>query len=207
MKKVISLLTVLLAVGAIIGFVGCEKEKPAPAAQAPAAPVETQAVAPADAAGFEEFPIGDDIEVGPLNVAAVYFQPVVMEPIESSGLTKDEASMHIEADISALAGNNLGFGKGDWVPYLTVDYTIANRSDGKVVLEGSFMPMSASDGPHYGANILLEKAGQYLVTFSIKSPENNGYLLHVDKETGVSGKFWKEPLIAQWEFDYVPREW
>jgi uncharacterized protein involved in high-affinity Fe2+ transport len=162
-------------------------------------------VGPGDVAGFEEFPIGDDIEVGPLNVAGVYFQPVDMEPTGSS-LPAAESDFHIEADISALQ-NELGYGVGDFVPWLTVDYEITD-SDGNMTAEGTFMPMSASDGPHYGANVSLGgKAGTYHVKFIIESPESQGYLLHVDKTTGVTGKFWNDPLLAEWEFDFVPREW
>jgi uncharacterized protein involved in high-affinity Fe2+ transport len=160
-------------------------------------------VTPGQTAGFEEFPIGDDIELGPLNVAAVYFQPVDMEPTEGS-LPASQADMHLEADISALS-NELGYGVGDFVPYLTVKYEIIG-SDGKKI-EGNFMPMSASDGPHYGANVKLGPAGTYKVRFIISNPEAQGYLLHVDKETGVTGKFWKEPLVAEWDFNYIPRVW
>jgi uncharacterized protein involved in high-affinity Fe2+ transport len=162
-------------------------------------------VGPGDVAGFEEFPIGDDIELGPLNVAGVYFQPVDMEPAGSS-LSAAESDFHIEADISALA-NDLGYGVGDFVPWLTVDYEITDES-GNMAAEGTFMPMSASDGPHYGANISLGgQAGTYGVKFIIKNPEVNGYLLHVDQATGVEGRFWTEPLVAEWDFDFVPREW
>jgi uncharacterized protein involved in high-affinity Fe2+ transport len=87
-----------------------------------------------------------------------------------------------------------------------VDYNITD-STGAVAAEGTFMPMSASDGPHYGANIKLGDAGTYKVKFIIKSPEDNGYLLHTDAETGVTGKFWTEPLVAEWDFDYTPIEW
>ncbi len=39
------------------------------------------AAAPGEAAGFTEYPIGEDQEVGDImNVAAVYFQPVDLEP-------------------------------------------------------------------------------------------------------------------------------
>jgi uncharacterized protein involved in high-affinity Fe2+ transport len=161
-------------------------------------------VGPGGAAGFEEFPIGDDIERGPLNIAGVYFQPVDMEPV-GMGLSAAESDFHIEADISALE-NDLGYGVGDFVPWLTVDYEIEN-SDGTMAQEGTFMPMSASDGPHYGANIALGDAGTYTVRFIIQSPETNGYLLHTDATTGVTGRFWTEPLVAEWEFDYIPREW
>ncbi|QIB70762.1 hypothetical protein Ami103574_11540 [Aminipila butyrica] len=161
--------------------------------------------APGEAAGFEEFPIGDDIELPPLNVAAVYFQPVDMEPADKAGLPASEADMHIEADISALK-NDLGYGVGDFVPNLTVNYEITSE-DGKTKVEGTFMPMNASDGPHYGANIKLGPAGTYKVRFTIENPEAQGFLLHVDKETGVTGRYWTEPLVAEWDFDYVPRVW
>ena len=161
--------------------------------------------APGEAAGFEEFPIGDDIELSPLNVAAVYFQPVDMEPADKAGLPASEADMHIEADISALQ-NDLGYGVGDFVPNLTVNYEITSE-DGKTKVEGTFMPMNASDGPHYGANIKLGPAGTYKVKFTIENPEAQGFLLHVDKETGVTGRYWTEPLVAEWDFDYVPRVW
>ena len=160
----------------------------------------------ADEIGFDEFPIGEEQDVGVLHVAAVYFQPVAMEPAAESGLSVEEADLHIEADISANE-NDLGFGIGDWVPFLTVDYKIVG-SDGKVATEGTFMAMAATDGPHYGANIALPNADTYTVIFTIHSPEENGYLLHVDAETGVTGRFWNEPLVVTFEgWEYIPQEW
>ncbi len=161
----------------------------------------------AEEAGFEEFPIGEEIDVEMLHVAAVYFQPVEMEPADAAGLTREEANLHIEADVSANE-NDLGYGVGDWIPYMTVDYTITDQDSGDVVLEGEFMPMSASDGPHYGANIYLENAGTYTLTVRFHSPAENGYLLHVDEETGVSGSFWEEPIVAEFtDWEYIPQEW
>ena len=69
------------------------------------------------------------------------------------------------------------------------------------------MPMSASDGPHYGNNVKLDGPGDYKITFIIENPEKQSYLLHVDKETGVTGRFWKEPLVVSWDFKWVPRKW
>ncbi|MDR1042875.1 MAG: iron transporter [Clostridiales Family XIII bacterium] len=162
------------------------------------------AAAPGEVAGFEEFPIGEEIELGPLNVAGVYFQPVDMEPAGNS-LPAAESDMHMEADISALE-NDLGYGVGDFVPNLPVRYEVLN-ADGSMAAEGAFMPMSASDGPHYGANVKIGDAGTYKVRFIIDSPEEQGYLLHTDATTGVPGKFWTEPLVAEWNFDWVPRTW
>ncbi|MBQ1402070.1 MAG: iron transporter, partial [Oscillospiraceae bacterium] len=73
--------------------------------------------------------------------------------------------------------------------------------------DGSMMPMAASDGPHYGNNLAL-KDGLYDITLSIKSPGENGYLLHVDDETGVEAdEFWTEPLTATWtEWEFV-KQW
>ncbi|MDR0376879.1 MAG: iron transporter [Spirochaetaceae bacterium] len=163
-------------------------------------------VNPGEEAGFEEFPLGDDFELGPLNVAGVYFQPVDMLPADA-GLPASQSDMHMEADISA-GENGLGFGVGDFVPYLTVRYEII-RSTGESV-EGTFMPMNASDGPHYGANIKLPGSGgpgSYTVRFLIQNPEAQGYVLHVDQETGVPGRFWGAPLEAVWTVDYAGPAW
>jgi uncharacterized protein involved in high-affinity Fe2+ transport len=171
---------------------------------APRAVAQPAGAAPGGA-GFEEFPLGDDQDVGPLHVAGVYFQPVDMEPAGVGGLPKDQADMHLEADISAAEGNTLGYGAGDFIPNLTVKYK-AEKAGGKTI-EGTFMPMSASDGPHYGNNVKLDGAGDYKITFIIDSPEKQNYLLHVDKETGVEGRFWKEPIVVSWDFKWVPRQW
>ena len=71
----------------------------------------------AEEAGFEETPIGEEQDIiiegfaftneegveteSGIHVAAVYFQPVQMEPADQAGLSVEEANMHIEADISA----------------------------------------------------------------------------------------------------------
>jgi uncharacterized protein involved in high-affinity Fe2+ transport len=164
-------------------------------------------VNPGEAAGFEEFPLGDDFERGPLNIAGVYFQPVDMIPA-SAGLPASQSDMHLEADISALE-NDLGYGVGDFVPNLTVQYEIIKLSTNERV-EGTFMPMNASDGPHYGANVKLPGsggAGEYTVRFLVQNPEAQGYVLHVDQATGVPGRFWGAPLVAEWTLSYAGPAW
>ncbi|OZG63964.1 amino acid ABC transporter substrate-binding protein [Bifidobacterium hapali] len=171
-------------------------------------------------AGFEEVPVGpsgtaeeQDQEAGPLTVGAVYFQPIDMEPA-SMGLKAADASFHLEADIHANEkGTELGYGKGDFIPDLTVNYTIIDKSTGKEVeggtaTSGTFMQMNASDGPHYGANVKLDKAGTYQLKLSIESPAKKGWMLHVDPETGVKGHFWTEPIEVTFDnWDYTPRQW
>ena len=159
------------------------------------------------AAGFTEYPIGDEIEdtTNHFKVALVYFQPIQMLP-EGQQLSPDQADMHIETDIHATEGNDTGFGVGEWIPYLRVHYKFTKRETGQSV-EGVFMPMNADDGPHYGANVKLLGAGTYDMHFSIDSPYDQGYGLHVDEETGVKGRFWTKPVEMNWVFNYVPRRW
>ena len=46
------------------------------------------------------------------------------------------------------------------------------------------------------------------MTLTIKSPAENGYLLHVDAETGVNGRFWEEPIEVVFEnWEYYVQEW
>ncbi len=166
-----------------------------------------EAPSPDSEAGFTEIPIFEDIEAGFLNVSAVYFQPV---PMSGGNESIEGFDMHLEADVSALE-NKLGFGVGDWVPYMTVDYKVI-ASSGDTAAEGSFMVMSASDGPHYGANISLPEADTYTLEFTFHSPEENGYLLHIDSETGPGGTFddyfADGNLTVTYEgWEYIPQEW
>lgn len=172
------------------------------------ATVEQKEAADEPGAGFTEIPIWEDEEVGFLNVSGVYFQPV---PMSNGNENYEDFDMHFEADVAALE-NNLGYGLGDWVPYMTVDYEIIN-SKGETSASGTFMPMSASDGPHYGANIKLPDADTYSVKLTFHNPEENGYLIHLDGETGPGGKlddyFGDGPLVLELKdvWDYVPQEW
>jgi len=170
----------------------------------------------AEEGDFPEYPVGpvgieeNDQQVGFMNIATVYFQPVDMKPAGMS-LAKEDATCHIEADISCIE-DPFGFGIGGWVPYLTINYVVTDK-DGNVVVgdrgpvEGSFMPMNASDGPHYGANICLPDGEGYTLTLTILSPAENGFLLHVDPETGVEGDFerdWAEPYVCSWtDWDFT----
>mgnify|MGYP000867587371 FL=1 len=157
--------------------------------------------------GFEEYPVGDDKEAEKqINVSVVYFQPIDMEP-QGMGLKAADASFHLEADVTGLEGNTLGYGKGDFVPGLTIDYSITNKDTGQEATSGTFMQMNASDGPHYGANIALPDAGSYQLRLKIHSPAENGWMLHVDKETGVEGRFWTTPIELTWDWQYTPQEW
>ncbi len=207
MKKVLAIFFVLVTF--VFVTTSCDKAKEEQKVASNDDASKTEAPAPSDegAAGFEEFPLGDEQEVGPLAVGGVYFQPVDMSPAGNS-LSKNEADCHIEADISANEkGATLGYGVGDFVPYLQVRAYLKKHGSDKIQ-EVAFMPMNASDGPHYGANIRFEGGlGKYDIKFEIKAPTND-YLLHVDPETGVTGRFWTEPLIVEFnDFEWAGPQW
>jgi periplasmic iron binding protein len=153
----------------------------------------------------KEIPIGDSIEKEGMDIAAVYFEAAEMAPVEKAGLQPNESDIHLEADIKATKDNKTGFGVGEWVPFLTVNYKIKNLDNGEEA-SGTFMPMNASDGPHYGSNVKMFGAGKYKLSLSIESPEKQNYLLHVDKGTGVEGRFWSKPIEVEWEFPFMPKK-
>ncbi len=153
----------------------------------------------------KEIPIGEPQEMEGMEIAAVYFEAAELFPHEKAGMDVHDADIHLEADIKATQDNKVGFGAGEWVPYLTVNYKVTNLDTGKE-FSGTFMPMNAADGPHYGANVKMLGAGKYKLHLSIESPEKQNYLLHVDKGTGVEGKFWTKPIEVEWEFPYVPKK-
>ena len=161
-----------------------------------------------DEAGFKEYDLGVEGEqdVDWLTMAMVYFQPVDMAPADLAA-SREKSDLHIEVDLTAKE-NPYGFPVDQWVPYLRIDFVIKD-SEGKEIATGSMMPMAASDGPHYGNNISLPEGDNYSITVYIKSPAENGYLLHVDDETGVEAKdgFWTEPLTATWTGWKFVKEW
>ena len=211
MKKKVVALVLVSAMAATVAACASTAPAAAPAEEAEAAVEEVEATVEeaeaADeeaAAGFQEYPIWEDEEVGFLNVSGVYFQPV---PMSGGNENYEDYNLHFEADVSAME-NDLGYGTGDWVPYMTVTYTITG-SDGNVAAEGTFMPMAASDGPHYGQNIKLPNADTYSVhlTFDV---DPSTYLIHLDDVTGPGGTLdavFPLELDLPDVWDYVPQEW
>jgi uncharacterized protein involved in high-affinity Fe2+ transport len=151
---------------------------------------------------FEEYPAGEPVKINEMEIAAVYLQPIDMEP-RGMGLSAAQSDIHLEADIHAIEGNKNGFGAGEWMAYLTINYTLENKDTGEKQ-EGTFMPMVASDGPHYGQNIKMMGVGNYKVTYHIEPPAAGGMHRHTDAETGV-GRWWK-PFDVSFDFKYAGLE-
>jgi uncharacterized protein involved in high-affinity Fe2+ transport len=150
----------------------------------------------------KEYPIGEAQEKGGLEVAAVYLQPVEMDP---PGMMRDakDSDIHLEADIKAAKGNDNGFAEGDWVPALNVKYELTNLENKKVI-SGDMMPMVANDGPHYGDNVKLAGPGKYKLKLDVAPPtqsKHSHFGRHVDKETGVGP--WFAPFTVEYEFTFA----
>lgn len=149
-----------------------------------------------------EYPIGTPQQRAGMEIAAVYLQPVTMEP---DGMMRkaEESDIHIEADIHSMANNPNGFEEGAWVPYLVIKYEL-NKVGTQDKISGEMMPMVANDGPHYGDNIKLMGPGKYHVKYSIMPPSSNPrahFGRHTDRLTGV--RPWFKPFDVEYEFTYV----
>lgn len=148
----------------------------------------------------KEYPVGTPQHCGGMEIAAVYLQPVEMEP---AGMMRAaaESDVHLEADISATEDNTNGFQEGSWVPHLQIKYELRKAGSDEVV-SGDFHPMVANDGPHYGDNVKLMGPGKYHLTFTILPPgEHSMFGRHVDKETGVAPWFGK--CVTEYDFTYA----
>ncbi|MER9328952.1 iron transporter [Mesorhizobium sp. M0152] len=149
-----------------------------------------------------EYPIGEPKLMSGMEVAAVYLQPIEMEPAHIMRPAAD-SDMHLEADIHATRDNANGFAEGDWIPNLRIEYVLI-KLDGNQKVGGVFMPMVASDGPHYGDNVKLMGPGKYSLQLSVTSEGSDAsshFGRHVDKETGVG--VWPETFHVEYEFTYA----
>ena len=157
------------------------------------------ALAAVTAAQALEYPIGKPQIRDGMEIAAVYLQPVTMEP---AGMMRDAkaSDIHLEADIKATDKNGNGFADGTWIPYLAINYELAKQGSNERIT-GTMMPMVASDGPHYGDNVKLAGPGKYKLTLSVAPPGTAHFGRHTDKETGVGP--WFKPFTVEYEFTYA----
>jgi hypothetical protein len=152
-------------------------------------------------AAAAEYPIGAVKTLNGMEIAAVYLQPVEMEPPNMMRAAAD-SDIHLEADIHAAPDNKNGFENGAWIPYLAVRYELTKV--GGTTLSGELMPMVASDGPHYGDNVKLLGPGTYTLRLTIAPPGQSSHAhfgRHVDRETGVAP--WFEPFSVSYEFVFA----
>jgi len=147
-----------------------------------------------------EYPIGEPQSCGGMEIAAVYLQPIEMDP---PGMMRDvaDSDAHIEADISATEDNENGFQEGSWVPYLNVSFELT-KEGGSETIKGHFHPMVANDGPHYGDNVKMDGPGNYHLKFTITPPgKESMFGRHIDQETGVAP--WFSECVTEYDFTFA----
>jgi uncharacterized protein involved in high-affinity Fe2+ transport len=157
-----------------------------------------------------EVPIGEPkvVEEAGLEVVAVYLAPIEMEPAVYHGkplyLPREKSDVHIEADIHALEGNRQGFGEDEWVPGLTVRFTLKHLETGKEQ-SGVLHPMVAADGPHYGANLKMMGLGDYTLTYVVEPPGRVSSAAAVTQGFGRAAGVapWWKPFRVEWTFKYL----
>ena len=145
-----------------------------------------------------EYFVGGPVHDHDMEIVANYLVGVEMAPM-SAGMAMGPDVIHLEADVHATADNIYGYPDGAWVAYLTIGYTIdKDGTDWKA--SGTLHPMEAKDGSHYADNVAMPGPGTYKVTYNFTSPEANGFLRHVDAETGVPA--WWAPFSETFSFSY-----
>lgn len=148
----------------------------------------------------KEYPIGKHVTQQGLEVAAVYLQPIEMEPPGMMRAAAD-SDVHLEADVKATKDNKNGMPDGDWVPFLQVKYELT-KVDGGQKAAGEMMKMVANDGPHYGDNVKLAGPGKYQLKLTISPPgAGQNFGRHTDKETGVGE--WFKPFEVTQDFVFA----
>lgn len=123
--------------------------------------------------------------------------------MEPKGIMKPraESDIHLECNIRAAENNPNGFAAGEWIPNLTIHYTLIKADTGQKI-EGEMIPMVANDGPHYGDNVKMLGVGKYKLIYKIDNPLKKGeFGRHTDRETGV--REWFKPFEMEWEFNFI----
>jgi periplasmic iron binding protein len=150
------------------------------------------------AATAREYFVGGPVHEHDMEIVANYLVGVEMAPMPPN-MPMGPDVIHLEADVHATADNAYGYSDGAWIGYLSIAYAIEKTGSGWKA-SGTLKPMVAKDGPHYADNVKMDGPGTYRVVYHFTSPEANGFLRHVDKETGVPA--WWGPFDETFTFQY-----
>jgi periplasmic iron binding protein len=146
----------------------------------------------------KEFYVGEPVVKNEMQLVPHYLLGIKMEPMEK-GMAMGPNAVHIEIDVHATKDDKHGFKEDEWIPYLTIAYTI-EKLGSKFKKTGKLLAMTAIDGPHYANNVALAGEGDYKLTFHFDPPSKAGFVRHIDKETGVPD--WWKPFSQSWTFHY-----
>jgi periplasmic iron binding protein len=149
-------------------------------------------------AAAKEYYVGEPVVQNELQIVPHYLLGIEMAPMPK-GAAMGPNAVHLEVDVHATKGEKHGFKEDEWIPYLTISYTI-EKVGTKFKETGKLLAMTADDGPHYANNVTLMGDGDYRVTYHFEPPSKAGFIRHVDKESGVPD--WWRPFSESWTFHY-----
>lgn len=147
----------------------------------------------------KEYFVGGPVHVHDMEIVANYLVGVKMAPMPPGMAHQGGDVIHLEADVHATADNVYGYPDGGWVPYLGIAYQIKKQGTDWHA-EGTLLPMTAKDGPHYAQNVKMDGAGTYNLTYTFTPPSDHGFYRHVDAETGVPA--WWQSFSKSFEFKF-----
>jgi periplasmic iron binding protein len=153
-------------------------------------------------AAAKEFYVGEPIVQNDMQIVPHYLLGIEMAPM-TKGMAMGSNAVHLEVDVHATKDDKRGFKEDEWIPYLTISYTI-EKVGTKFKKTGKLLAMTAGDGPHYANNVALMGEGDYRLTYHFEPPSKAGFVRHVDKATGVPD--WWQPFSESWTFHFPSKE-
>jgi periplasmic iron binding protein len=153
-------------------------------------------------AAAKEYYVAEPIVQNEMKIVPHYLLGIEMAPMPK-GAAMGPNAVHLEVDVHATNGEKHGFKEDEWIPYLTISYTI-EKVGTKFKKTGTLLAMTAKDGPHYANNVALMGDGDYRLTYHFNPPSKAGFIRHVDKESGVPD--WWQPFSESWTFHYPSKE-
>lgn len=144
-------------------------------------------------------PVAAGVIGGPLLKDGVSVIPSYETGVTLDRMSVPHGSIHLEADVRAMAGETHGFAEGAFIPYLTIAWSLTRDDNPTFKKSGLLYPMVSKAGPHYGGSAEMGGPGTYHLTFIISPPPSHGMLRHTGKD-GVPD--WWKPINAQWDFQY-----
>lgn len=71
----------------------------------------------------KEFYVGEPVVKNDLQLVPHYLLGIEMEPMPK-GMSHGKDPVHIELDVHATKDEKHGFKEDEWIPYLTIEYTV-----------------------------------------------------------------------------------
>ena len=103
------------------------------------------ALSPLAAHAAQEFYIGEPVVKEGMQIVPNYLTGIEMDRMPP-GMAMGKDAVHLEADVHATKDEKHGFHEDEWIPYLTIKFTLTKPGT-NFKAAGQLYPMTAGDGP------------------------------------------------------------